>query len=137
VKVIIDTNVLISAILRDKTPEDVIIWILSRRDWAWIASEEILLEYRQVLRRPKFNFPESIIKEWETLFNRDILLVPVLKELDFERDPRDAHLLSCAISNQADYLISGDKDMDSARKVLKTIILSPDAFQRLICDAPG
>jgi len=52
VKVIIDTNVLISAILRDKTPEDVILWILSRRDWAWIASEEILLEYRQVLRRP-------------------------------------------------------------------------------------
>ncbi len=43
---VIDTNVLISAALKDKEPEAVILCVVSRPDLEWIASPEILREYK-------------------------------------------------------------------------------------------
>ncbi len=44
-KIIVDTNVLISAILRDRDPELVIQFIVEHPDFEWVASPEILAEY--------------------------------------------------------------------------------------------
>ncbi|HCU23832.1 MAG TPA: putative toxin-antitoxin system toxin component, PIN family, partial [Deltaproteobacteria bacterium] len=52
--VVIDTNVLISAILKDRDPETVLTFIVSHPDFEWLVSEEILGEYRDVLKRGKF-----------------------------------------------------------------------------------
>jgi uncharacterized protein len=35
-----DTNVLVSAILRDRVPEDVLLFIIETSEFEWIASEE-------------------------------------------------------------------------------------------------
>lgn len=48
-KIVIDTNVLVSAILRDRTPETVILFIVEQPDIVWVVSEEILAEYKHVL----------------------------------------------------------------------------------------
>jgi putative PIN family toxin of toxin-antitoxin system len=53
-KVVIDTNVLISAVLRDRDPEIVIQFIVDHIEFDWIVSQEILLEYKEVLSRRKF-----------------------------------------------------------------------------------
>jgi len=45
VRIVIDTNVLVSAILKDKAPEDVILFITETLDFEWVASPEILAEY--------------------------------------------------------------------------------------------
>ena len=45
-KVVIDTNVLVSAALRDRDPEAVILFIVARADFEWIVSPEILVEYK-------------------------------------------------------------------------------------------
>ena len=47
-KVVIDTNVLVSAAWRDKSPEAVVIWIAFHDNWDWMVSQEILDEYRRV-----------------------------------------------------------------------------------------
>jgi predicted nucleic acid-binding protein len=52
--VLIDTNILLSAALRDRLPERVVIQIAQRDDWTWIVTPAILAEYVEVLRRPKF-----------------------------------------------------------------------------------
>jgi predicted nucleic acid-binding protein len=44
-KVVIDTNVLVSAALKDKDPEAVILFIVARSDFEWVVSPEILAEY--------------------------------------------------------------------------------------------
>jgi predicted nucleic acid-binding protein len=49
VKIIIDTNVLISATFRDRVPEAVILWLLARPEWEWIASDEIIRGYKDGL----------------------------------------------------------------------------------------
>jgi predicted nucleic acid-binding protein len=40
-RVVIDTNVLVSAILRDRLPEKVLLFIVGRQDFEWVASAEI------------------------------------------------------------------------------------------------
>ena len=52
-KVVIDTNVVVSAALRDRDPEAVILRVAGRPGWKWIVSPDILAEYREVLQRDK------------------------------------------------------------------------------------
>jgi putative PIN family toxin of toxin-antitoxin system len=131
-KVVIDTNVLVSAILRDRSPEAVILWVLSQPDWEWLVSAEIMREYQQVLRRPKFAFSASLLSKWETLLERDTTPVSVDDQVEFPRDQEDAKFLACALSNNADYLITGDGDFSEAQKLLNTTILSVSLFKRLV-----
>ena len=131
-KVVIDTNVLVSAILRDRNPEAVILWVLSQDEWEWLVSPEIIQEYRQILRRPKFAFSSDLLSKWDTLLERDTTSVSVDDEVEFPRDQKDAKFLACALSNNADYLITGDSDFSEAQKLLNTTILSVSLFKRLV-----
>ncbi len=53
-KVIIDTNVLVSAVLRGREPRAVLQFIIDNSELEWIVSTEILAEYKEVLNRKKF-----------------------------------------------------------------------------------
>lgn len=50
-KVIIDTNVLVSAALKNKDPEAAILFVASEPDIEWIVSAAIITEYKEVLAR--------------------------------------------------------------------------------------
>ncbi len=43
-RVVIDTSVVISAALKDRIPEEVILFVLAKPEFTWIASEEIVGE---------------------------------------------------------------------------------------------
>ncbi len=131
-KVVIDTNALLSAAWRDRAPEAVVLWIAGQDDWVWMASQEILDEYREVLRREKFGMSTENLGRWENIIAKLTTRVDVESEINFPRDQKDAKFLNCAISAGADYLITGDKDFSEARKLLNTTILSVALFQRLI-----
>ena len=47
-KVVIDTNILVSAAIRDGIPEIVIQFIVDRPEFEWIVSQEIMTEYIEV-----------------------------------------------------------------------------------------
>ncbi|HLO28249.1 MAG TPA: putative toxin-antitoxin system toxin component, PIN family [Anaerolineales bacterium] len=115
-KVVIDTNILISAAWRDKTPEAVILWIASQEDWEWIVSDEILDEYRQVLQRKKFALSSEIITRWSNLIDELTVMVDPQVDVEFPRDVKDAKFLACAISASANYFITGDHDFAEAKK---------------------
>ena len=134
-KVVVDTNVLLSAAWRDKSPEAVILWIVSHRDWKWIVSDEILTEYREVLRREKFGLPSETIERWEMIITGLTAPVDVDIQIQFSRDQKDAMFLSCAISANADYFITGDRDFKDAKKIVNTTILSVSMFKQLVCDS--
>lgn len=58
-RVVIDTNVLVSAVLRDRDPEFVIQFIVDHSEFKWVVSQEILAEYKEVLSRPKFRLTQE------------------------------------------------------------------------------
>ncbi len=102
-KVIFDTNVVVSAALKDRLPEAVVVFVIEHSDFEWIASSEIVAEYMDVLRRPKFKLPETIIQRWLDAFQQFVTVVEVEHVVDFPRDAKDAKFLACALSAGAHY----------------------------------
>lgn len=134
-RVVIDTNVVVSAILKDRKPEEVILFIVRQPDFEWVASAEILAEYLEVIRRAKFGLPEVTIAKWTRMFGSLIRLVEVSRTYEFPRDQKDARFLACGLAADAEFLITGDKDFADAYRVGRTTILSVSLFKSLVCDS--
>jgi uncharacterized protein len=133
-RVVIDTNVLISAVLKDRDPEAVILFVAERDDMDWIVSPEIMTEYREVLSRPKFGLPDDLRQSWFDLLDALTVSFDVDLDIDFPRDRKDAKFLACAITAGADYFVTGDRDFSEAQKLLSTTILSVAQFKKLVCE---
>lgn len=127
-RVVIDTNILISAVLRDRTPEAVLLFIIESPDCQWIASSSIVDEYIGVLSRPKFKLPTDILEQWQTVFENAISIVTPTETLEFPRDPKDAKFLNCVIQGEADYFITGDRDFSEAPESVRNVIYSINQF---------
>lgn len=132
--VVIDTNVLVSAALKNRMPETVLRWIVAQPGWAWVVSTEILAEYKTVLARQKFGLPPDLLYQWLTWLDTVTVCVDVPVALPYPPDPTDAKFLACALATQANWLITGDRDFTQARKLVTTTILSVSQFKTLVCD---
>jgi len=135
VKIVVDTNVLVSAILKDRVPEDVLLFIIATPDIEWVASEEILTEYKEVLDRKKFRLPKELLKDWFDLLDDSITIIPISLEIEFPRDRKDAKFIACALNAEAGLLITGDKDFVEAEKMMNTTILSVAMFKKAVMDS--
>jgi len=133
-KVIIDTNVIISAALRDRDPETIILFVAERPDFQWIVSDPIIEEYKGVLSRARFALAQDLLQKWCELIDALTTKIEVNVRVDFPRDRQDAKFLECALACEADYLITGDNDFSEAQQISTTII-SVSLFKRLVCDA--
>lgn len=132
-RVVFDTNVVVSAILRDRLPETVLLFVVGHPEHEWVASEEILQEYRKVLTRPKFKLPPGLLKKWEDRFQQAAAEWPKGPAVALPRDIHDEKFLACALASEADYLVTGDKDFTEAKIVGKTKIVSVRQFHDLVC----
>jgi len=135
VKVVIDTNVLVSAVLRDREPEAVILFVLEQDDFTWVVSDAILTEYRNVLARKRLGIPDLIQQHWLQLIGSMASIVSVDQTISFPRDPKDAKFLACALFARAEFLVTGDRDFSEAQRLVSTTILSVSQFKRLVCES--
>lgn len=133
-RVVVDTNVLVSAILRGRTPREVIQFIIDTPDYDWMVSTEILREYKEVLSRPKFKLTQEVIEEWWFVLDTVTRSSEVNDVVDFPRDRKDAKFLACALATDADFLLTGDRDFAEAKNLGKTRIISVSLFKRLLID---
>jgi len=133
-KVIIDTNVVVSAALRDREPETVVLFVAEQPDFQWIVSESILEEYLEVFGRERFALPKDLLRKWHEMFEALTTSVEVDVQIDFPRDRKDAKFLECALASEAEYLITGDKDFSEAQKMINTTIISVSLFKKLVCN---
>ena len=108
-RVVIDTNVLVSALLFAGIPEDLIpLW--KGRIIRPLCSEKIIEEYLKVLAYPKFNLSEEeidYILSQEILPWFDVVTVPAGRAF-VKADPEDDKFIWCAVEGKADAVISGD-----------------------------
>lgn len=110
--VLIDTNVLMSAALRDRLPERLVHHIAGSDKYRWVVTPEILNVYVGVLRRPKFKLGTDIVDQWaELLAGRTFNVGSPPAVPEFKRDPKDAPFLAAALAAHAVFLITGDKDL--------------------------
>lgn len=107
---VIDTNVLVSALLsRFKNTSTVqLLQLLILGDITPMYNDEILNEYHNVLTRPKFGFPETIIDETLEVIKR-YGINSSRKESDDELpDPKDIVFYEVALSKEDSYLVTGN-----------------------------
>jgi putative PIN family toxin of toxin-antitoxin system len=136
-KIIIDTNILVSAAIADGKPERLILLIIAHRNnFKFIVSREIMEEYIQVLNRPRLKLTEYRKQEWFNLLNDSTTVIDVNVTIDFPRDRKDAKFLACAVAANADYLITGDRDFEDIKKmgIMNTKIISVTEFLNLFSD---
>jgi len=88
-KVIVDTNILISAVIKDRIPEKVILEIISNPLIFWIASKDILNEYFGVLSRPKFQLDPYKLNVWKALILESTIMVNTVHRVNFPIDKKD------------------------------------------------
>ena len=134
VRVVLDTNVLVSALLKpDSTPELVISLIFEKRAILCVSGP-IFTEYEEVLSREKFwSLDLKKVKRFLSRIKGQALWVVPKTPLDIiETDPPDNRFLECAQEAKADFLITGNTRHFPSKKFKKTRIVSPAEFLTII-----
>ena len=109
IKVVIDTNVLVSAIWNPRgTPAKIIEGVYAGT-FEPVVSEQILQEYSTVLKYKKFRFPPSIVNQMLNYFRTFLLPLPPEDTSIKCSDPDDTKFLSAAIAGNASYIITGNR----------------------------
>jgi uncharacterized protein len=95
---------------------------------------ELLEELSDVLGRKKFNrFVTSEERDdfLETFVERAIL-VEVIEKVQECRDPKDDKILELALNGQAEYIVSGDKDLLVLNPFRDVKIVTVEEFLRVV-----
>lgn len=110
-RLVIDTSVLISALITTGTPPDQLFQAFRRRAFTLITSHAQLDEFTRVSRYPKLQryFTAADAADMRYLLESVAEVLTTIPEVQYSPDPDDNPILATAIAGQADYLVSGDK----------------------------
>ncbi len=108
-KVVVDTNVLVSAILSPSGPPAQILDLILSRRIILLISHAILSEYSEVLNRKEFSFDIKLVSAFLHILMTYAEKVTASACSIHLPDPDDEPFLACAISGNADFLITGNK----------------------------
>lgn len=110
-RVVLDTGILIAALITADTPPDQVYQAWRKKRFTLVTSEWQLGEFRRASRYErvrKFLMPA----EAGNLVNglkRHATVLSELPDLDLSRDPNDNPVLAMAMAGDADYLVTGDR----------------------------
>ena len=120
-RVVIDTNLLITYLISHRDPMATIVdHHLAQGDFMMLSSPELLAELDRALSYPRL----QQFYDQETR-RRFVALIAQLSEIQdlpdeipaISRDPDDDKFIACAIAGRADFLVSGDQDLLTLKQV--------------------
>jgi putative PIN family toxin of toxin-antitoxin system len=131
--IILDTNILFSALAFDKHVEDLVRKVLDDyKNFTVWRSDETLIELQQKLTSKKFldyrKFDLNQVQELLDWYKLNTRLAEVSEKVTISRDPGDNKFLELAKAIDADYIISGDKDLLEIGEFEGVKILKPSVF---------
>ena len=128
-RVVLDTNVVASALLWGGTPER-LIELAGEGRLECFTSEALLSELAGILGRAKFaaKLKQRNLSAGE-IVARYREIAETIEAASIEeaalRDPDDAAVLACALAARADAIVSGDNDLHALRNYQGIPVLSP------------
>jgi hypothetical protein len=130
-RIVLDTNVLVSMILGGRLQDLVDYW--DQKQFVVLVSVEIMAEYAVVLARAKFGLPRDIVDSIIAYIERKAEFVaPIETITEIATDPADNRFLECAVSGHANFLVSGDPDLNLLKCFREIPILIPRDFLDLL-----
>ena len=135
-KLVLDTNTLVSAFFW-KGNEYELFKNIEKEKAQLFISKEILNEVEDIFNRPKF---EEVIKNVKMSPNQIIQKIISVSHLVLGpklnikvcRDPKDNKFIECAVNCNADYLVSGDKDLISLKSYKNIKIFRSSEILKLL-----
>jgi len=128
-RLILDTNILLSALLSPLGAPARLLDAWERKRFTLVACDELVTELREVASRPFFRarlrasaseLLAAGLRDF-SLFCRNLPSVPAAP------DPKDSYPIALAEASQADFLVTGDKQLLSLRRHRSTQIITPAA----------
>jgi putative PIN family toxin of toxin-antitoxin system len=137
VKVVLDTNVLISGIYFGGIPGKILeAW--GARRFQLLVSTEILQEYLNVAERLADRYAGV---EYESILGLIIQNAELVQPSDLPEpvstDPDDDKFLACALAGQSTTIVSGDSDLINVSGYCGIKVLTPKAFVSECLDQSG
>ena len=108
-RLVIDTNILVSAALKPDGLQRTILLLATTKPATLYISEAILAEYREVLARPELKIRRGLRQQLLQLIRRHSRAVEPSRALQVTKDPDDNKFLECADAARADYLVTGNQ----------------------------
>jgi len=129
-RIIIDTNLWVSFLV---TPQySKVDGLMEADQIELIFSQELLEEFVEVARRPKFRkyFSLTDLDDLLTAVQKKAKLVSVFSVIDLCRDPKDNFLLALAKDSKSSHLLTSDKDLLELKSFGKTRIMTMADYLR-------
>ncbi|MGQ0638144.1 MAG: putative toxin-antitoxin system toxin component, PIN family [Nitrososphaerota archaeon] len=131
-RVVLDTNVLVSAIIRNGKPRKLLQRGIGGK-YKILSSREILEELAEVLQRPKFkttrediiNIVSALIESVENVLIKSNLHV-------VSNDPDDNIIINTALDGNDDYIVSGDEDIKTLKSYQQIEIVSVSEMLKIL-----
>lgn len=124
--IVVDTNVLISAILFGGKPRKIITLILEGKFRAY-TSLDLLSEAVRILKQ-KFQFSEKELYFVENKIKKNLITIYPKKRLKILEDEPDNRVLEVAAENNCNYIITGDKELLKLKRYKSTKIVNTQEF---------
>jgi putative PIN family toxin of toxin-antitoxin system len=130
-RLVIDTNVLVSAALKADSLQRTTFLLAITKPGRWYVSTPILEEYADVLYRPELSIRKGLRLQLLQLIKNHGHLVTPSRQIEVTNDPDDNIFVECADAARADFLITGNsKHFPAFWK--NTKIITPREFVSLV-----
>jgi putative PIN family toxin of toxin-antitoxin system len=132
VRAVVDTGVLVSALIRRQGTTGDVLRALRAGRFTLVYTTPILVEMIEVLGRPPFRAkyhlqPDDITALVNLIRLRGELVVPA-RRINACRDPKDNKFLEAALASQAEVIVSGDDDLLALHPFENIPVLRPAEF---------
>lgn len=133
-KVVIDTNVIISAVIGKSATLVKIYNSFVNNLFTPILSPSLQEEILNVVKKPHLRryFRAREIKRFKELIKVDTILVIPTKKILICRDAKDNILLETSLEAKADFIVTGDKDLLVLKSFFGIPIIEPHKFSNLL-----
>lgn len=136
-RIILDTNVFVSATLIKDSNPDKVLQAWRRGEVELITSSPLLEELEDVLNRPHLQRLQWLKPDEVGVlvaeFKRAAIQAPGALHLsDVVRDVKDDKVISAAVEMQVDYVVTGDDDLLVLKEYNGIPIVSPASFLKIL-----
>jgi len=140
IRAVVDTNILISGVIKPERATGEILRRLRDGEFALLYTEPLLVEFAEVINRPRIRQKYSLGSEdIETVLALILLRgepIDPTRRVEICRDPKDNMILEAAVAGQANMITSGDFDLLSLREFEGMPIISSAEFLQRLAKGP-
>lgn len=133
---VVDTNLFVSALILPKGNPNRLLSLWKKNIFTLVTSQAMIEELETVLARPKYETvyginTSTVVQLIKRIFKKANILSTLTYPSIQIRDSKDMIVLATAIDGQADFLVTGDKDLLALKQKLSAYqlqIITADEF---------